>query len=90
MIKKHKLSYPLYQDISYISTPDVKISNILTDSILNSSKCTRTCSIKNSDDLLTKIKFTNLPDKEKLFSFDKPSLFSFVVGYIQLISKLMD
>ena len=75
LIKLHKTDYPIRPVVSYMSAPAYKLSNFLIDIIKNHCNFQPNYSIKNSTELISKIKKVDLPTNARLVSFDIQNLF---------------
>lgn len=75
LIKLHKDNHPIRPVVSFVTAPSFKLSKTLINIIKMHCKFKSTHSIKNSVDLISRIKDIHLPDKAILLSFDVKNLF---------------
>ena len=73
--KLHKHGYPIRPVVSFISAPSYKVSKKLIHIISENTNFSSRFAIKNSIELVNKIKHLKLPTKAKLISFDVTNLF---------------
>lgn len=91
LVKLHKTGNPIRPVVSFFSAPSYKLSKKLIDIILNHTNFSASFSIKNSYELVNKIKNINLPQNSKFISFDVTNLFPSIpiVDTIKLVNKLL-
>lgn len=91
LIKLHKDNYPIRPVVSFCTAPSVKISKMLINLIRNHCNFTPKFSIKNSYELVDKIKNVTIPPNGKLVSFDVSNLFPSIppLDTINLVEKLL-
>ena len=75
MIKLHKVGEPIRPVVSFVNAPSSKLSKKLISIIKFNTKFKSKYSIKNSLDLIDKIKNLEIPNRSLLISFDVKSLF---------------
>lgn len=75
LIKLHKDNMPIRPVVSYITAPSVKLSNKLIEIITKFCNFKPKFTIKNSYQLLDRIKDVDIPGNAKLISFDVQNLF---------------
>jgi hypothetical protein len=92
LIKLHIENYPIRPVVSFVSAPSTKVSNKLINIIKENCKFTAKHSIKNSYDLINKIRHIKIPPNAKLISFDVQNLFPSVPpnDTIKLVQDLLD
>ena len=76
MPKLHKEGIPMRPVVSYINAPSYKLCKQLCSDLPNIINCTSPYSVKNSLELIEKLKNKDVPDNYKLVSFDVKSLFT--------------
>lgn len=91
LIKLHKPDNPIRPVVSFVSAPTTKISNRLITLITTHCNFQPKYSIKNSHDLINKIKDSKLPNNSKLISFDVTNLFPSIppLETLELVKKLL-
>lgn len=89
--KLHKPSIPVRPIVSYTNAPSVKLCKWLTKNLPKFTKFQSTNSIKNSLDLIQKIKNTKVPHNSLLISLDVTNLFSSVPPseVLDLINRML-
>lgn len=91
LLKIHKIGNPIRPVVSFFSAPSYKLSKLLIDIIKTNTNFSARYSIKNSYDLVDKIKNVTLPSNAKFVSFDVSNLFPSipVIDSVKLVEKLL-
>ena len=92
LIKLHKNGYPIRPVVSFFTAPSYIFSKKLIYIITENTNFLAKYSVKNSTELINKIKNINLADNAKLISFDVTNLFPSVpiIDTLVLLEKLLD
>lgn len=92
LIKLHKDNLPIRPVVSYVKAPCKNLCTELIKPILEHTKFSATFALKNSQDLINKIKNLEIPHNSKLLSFDVKSLFTSIPPkeVLNLISCKLD
>lgn len=91
LLKIHKIGNPIRPVVSFFSAPSYKLSKCLINLININTNFSAKYAIKNSYDLVNKIKDITLPNNAKLVSFDVANLFPSIPlkDTVKLVEKLL-